>query len=248
MQLCHRVYHTTLRHFWMRNIQSWASERWNTRNTLWFVVGLTWRYFHPVSLVIFSSVWQNTFKCACSRVIQSMAHQPAPHQLDFGVLQLPPHQVGFGVSGAEAAAHSIRLYLQQTTHFSNLISRMPSTLSVACSCKTPELRHFVHCACSSPSSVFFGADIIESVKGVQQGDPLRPLLFSLTIQHIIPELELEIRVLYMDDVILGGSLDVVHEYLCTVESMVSNVGLKLKKGKSEMTCSDFWGPSGGPCR
>ena len=59
---------------------------------------------------------------------------------------------------------------------------------------------------------FFCADhILESAEGVQQGDPLGPLLFCFTIQSLILKLQSEFSVFYLDDGTIGGSVkDVIY--------------------------------------
>ena len=47
-----------------------------------------------------------------------------------------------------------------------------------------DLFPFVHSAYSSPSSLFWSDKILLSAEGVQQGDPLGPLLFCLTIHPL----------------------------------------------------------------
>ncbi len=48
----------------------------------------------------------------------------------------------------------------------------------------PTIYSFVHSAYSSPSNLLWGDKIVKSVEGVQQGDPLGPLLFCLALhQH-----------------------------------------------------------------
>ena len=42
--------------------------------------------------------------------------------------------------------------------------------------------------------------------GVQQGDPLGPLLFCLSIHDLMLELKSEFRAFYLDDGIPGGSV------------------------------------------
>ena len=48
---------------------------------------------------------------------------------------------------------------------------------------------------------------LQSAEGVQQGDPLGPLLFCLSIQHIVTQLESELALFYLDDGTLGANVD-----------------------------------------
>ena len=56
-----------------------------------------------------------------------------------------------------------------------------------------------------PSFLFHGEYTIESCEGVQQGDPLGPLLFCIAIHDLINTVKSEFSVFYLDDGILGGS-------------------------------------------
>ena len=73
----------------------------------------------------------------------------------------------------------------------------------------PELYHFVGSAYCTPSSVFCGDHILQSEEGVQQGDPLVPLLFCLTIHPLVSQLRSEFKVFYLDDGTLRGSVESV---------------------------------------
>ena len=70
--------------------------------------------------------------------------------------------------------------------------------------QSPGIYDFVHSAYSQPSLLFFKDNIIESAEGVQQGDPLGPLLLSLTVHPILKTLKSEIRNFYLDDGAMGG--------------------------------------------
>jgi hypothetical protein len=48
----------------------------------------------------------------------------------------------------------------------------------------PEIYNFCHLSYASSSYLSFGDQIILSEEGSQQGDPLGPLLFSLTVNPI----------------------------------------------------------------
>ena len=99
----------------------------------------------------------------------------------------------------------------------------------------PELLPLVTCAYSTPSFLFLGEDIIPSSEGVQQGDPLGPLLFCL---DLVQQLQSEFNVFFLDDGTLGGSLEGVLEDFSTVERMVGELGLQLNRDKSEVICDD----------
>ena len=98
----------------------------------------------------------------------------------------------------------------------------------------PGLYSFVHSTYSSPSSLFWSDKIIQSVKEVQQGDPLGPLLFCFCIHHLGTLLHSELAFFYFDDGTLGGSVeDLIHD-LGVVTQVVESSGLSLNTGKSEI--------------
>ena len=76
--------------------------------------------------------------------------------------------------------------------------------------------------------------IIQSSEGVQQGDPLGPLLFCLTIQHVCSLLKSELCIYDLDDGTLGGVLsDVLHD-IEVIKKEAGIVGLDLNPQKSEV--------------
>ena len=102
----------------------------------------------------------------------------------------------------------------------------------------PELYPLIHSAYSSPSSLFFGESVLQSSEGVQQGDPLGPLLFCLTIHDMLLQLRGEFGVSYLDDGTLGGSLEEVLRDVHMVERVAGDLGLQLNHRKSEIICDD----------
>ena len=175
-------------------------------------------------------------KCAGNRVMQAMGALLAPHQLGYGV-----------PLGAEAAVHATRVFLQnlQPGHlilkldFRNAFNCLRRDKMIKAVGKlVSELLPLVLSAYGSPSSLFYGENIILSSEGVQQGDPLGPLLFCLAIHDMVQQLCSELNVFYLDDGTLGGTLDDVLQDLSTVQRAARELGLKLNCKKSEMICED----------
>ena len=77
-----------------------------------------------------------------------------------------------------------------------------------------------------------------SEEGAQQGDPLGPLLFCLTIYPMVQQLKSEFRVFYLDDGTVGGSLQDVLWDLDLVERMAPDLSLQLNRSNSELICDD----------
>ena len=161
---------------------------------------------------------------------------------------LAPRQLGFGVKGgAEAAVHAARQYLHSLPpdmlllklDFSNAFNSIRrDKMLLAVKKLVPELYPLVHSAYSSPSSLFWGDKIILSAEGVQQGDPLGPLLFCLTLHNLISELTSELILGYLDDVTFGGSLADVSRDVQNFELAAKQLGLKLNHTKTEVITND----------
>ena len=100
----------------------------------------------------------------------------------------------------------------------------------------PRLFRFVHSAYSSPSTLFWEDKTIQSAEGVQQGDPLEPLLFFLTIQQLKPQLTSEFQMFYLDDGTLGRSIEDLRHDLLVVEKVGQEIGLQLNEEKTEVIC------------
>ena len=177
-------------------------------------------------------------ECVTSRVL---------HSVGSGLLS---QQLGCGVPlGCEAAAHATRLYLRSIPpghllfkldlkYAFNTLWRDKMLESVKE--YAPELFTLVHSAYGQPSFLFSEdhIDIVESPKGVQQGDPLGPILFCFAIQPLVLKLRLEFSVFYLDEGTIGGCVeDVIHE-LQLVEEEAGIVGLPLNHRKTDPICND----------
>ena len=161
---------------------------------------------------------------------------------------LAPLQLGFGTSlGAEAAVHSARVYLHHLLpdhvllklDFRNAFNsiRRDKVLEAARE-SIPELFHYVFSCYSAPSTLFLHGTTLQSAEGVQQGDPLGPLLFCLTIHPLITPLKSEFRVFYLDDGTIGGAEEEVLRDLQYIECQAAHLGLFLNHAKTELICEE----------
>ena len=74
-----------------------------------------------------------------------------------------------------------------------------------CLDSSPDIDKLSFLAYSKLSSVIASGHLITSLTGVQQGDPIGPLLFALAVDHIISGVESELNMWYLDDVTICGS-------------------------------------------
>ena len=159
-----------------------------------------------------------------------------------------PLQVGYGTRlGAEGAVHAARAYLAQL-HPRNLILKLDfqnafnsirrDVILREVLVKAPKVYPLAYSAYRFPSFLFYGNSTILSAEGVQQGDPLGPLLFCLGIHDLISSLQSQFRVFYLDDGTLGGTLDEVSAHLALIESQAPLLGLILNQIKSEVICAN----------
>ena len=179
-----------------------------------------------------------TSKCL-SRAVQSDA---------FDVLT--PLQVGVGVkAGCEAVVHSVAHILERgdlpvrsrwilLVDFSNAfnsVSREHMFREVRAS--LPGLSSWVECCYSTESHLIFGDHSLLSRCGVQQGDPLGPLCFALTLQPIVERIKREVPSLlcnawYLDDGTLCGTPQDLDAALKIIEEEGPPRGLHLNHHKS----------------
>ena len=77
-------------------------------------------------------------------------------------------------------------------------------------------------------------NLIWSDSGVQQGDPLGPLLFSIAIHDIASSLKSNFSVWYLDDATIAGDPRCVCDDIKRCYCMLSDIGLFLNPSKSEL--------------
>ena len=172
---------------------------------------------------------------------------------------LSPHQVGVGSSnGAESVIHSMKLLLSDpvlptpTKHcllidFANAFNRIDRrALFKEVKAHIPSLFPWVELSYGVKSNLLFGNATISSCCGVQQGDPLGPLLFSLLLHPIVKKIShnvpgLRLNAWYLDDGVLCGSLEDLSSALSIIEDSGPSVGLSLNRSKSFLYLSDSSG-------
>ena len=110
-----------------------------------------------------------------------------------------------GSYGVEAAVHAARIFLHllQPGHLLlkldfkngfNCFHRQKMLIAVRD--QVPELLPLVLSVYGAPSCLLFGQEIIQSSEGVQQCDPLGPLLLCLTIHNMVEQLCSQLNVFY----------------------------------------------------
>jgi hypothetical protein len=164
----------------------------------------------------------------------------------FGTIQL-----GVGRSnGAEAIVHAATyifnaleesdtvLFKVDLSNAFNNVDRntvLQQTLAVF-----PSLAHWVQYSYGESPYLFLGSqEIIRSSVGVQQGDPLGPLLFCLALQPLLLHLQnscptLSLNTWYMDDGILIGSPQEVGLAINLLSSFGKSYGVFVNEEKCEL--------------
>ena len=136
--------------------------------------------------------------------------------------------------GAEAAVHAVRTFITNNIDSNDhkvivKLDMMNAFNSVrrdhvlqTCMDRTPEIAKLSFLAYSKPSSVIASVHSITSSTGVQQGDPIGPILFALAVDQIASGVDSELNVwylyelsgeialknnhyYYLDDATIGGS-------------------------------------------
>lgn len=175
-------------------------------------------------------------KCANSYAVQKLKSFFEPVQL--GVAS---------AGGAEAAIHATRRFLASLPEghvivkldFKNAFNTIRrDSMLAAFATEVPELYRFCHAAYSGKQLLQFGEQCMTSEEGVQQGDPIGPLAFCLTIQPLLRRLSSELRIAYLDDITLGGSLDSIESDVAHIQTTGIEYGVELNVVKCEATANN----------
>ena len=153
-------------------------------------------------------------------------------------------QVGVGVKGgAEAMVHAARAFVASASpsqalvklDFTNAFNSVRrDAIFEAVADKIPEMLPYVLSSYESPSTLFHGVYSLQSSEGVQQGDPLGPLLFCLAIAPILEQSGCAFSVGYLDDIILGDTVESLVAEVARFRMEASRVGLTLNESKCEI--------------
>ena len=164
--------------------------------------------------------------------------------------EFSPIQLGVGVKGGcESAVHAIRDLVESASSEIPTANQMLLKVDVKNAFNTvhreavfavvkrqcPEIFKIVHQAYSSRTPLYIGNTLIPSQTGVQQGDPLGPLCFALSIDPIIRTLKSPLNLWYLDDGTLAGSVQTINQDLLNLIPKFQAIGLILNSQKCELT-------------
>ena len=179
----------------------------------------------------------NTLRRLCAKACMLKISQHLPNTFQ-------PHQMGVGTpSGAEVVVHACRNFINKVDSdnillkidFKNAFNSVRRDVLLHEVYKLfPQIYPFIYQAYASSSNLFFGNETLFSKEGVQQGDPLGPFLFSLSINNLISSCKSDYNMWYLDDGTLGGKADVVFSDFQKILSAENSLGLKVNPAKCEL--------------
>ena len=161
--------------------------------------------------------------------------------------ELRPVQLGVATrNGCESAVHTVRAYaelsdcsaeerilvkLDVANAFNSV--RRDSMLEVVQE-RAPNIYPFVWQGYSQAAPLFMGDSVILSQTGVQQGDPLSSLMFSLAIDTATRSADTDINVWYLDDGTLAGPYSHVVNSVQRVKTELEKLNLTINSSKCEV--------------
>ena len=119
----------------------------------------------------------------------------------------------------------------------NSVSRARALELVLAHC--PDMYAWVAWCYQDVTHLVFHDHVVASAEGVQQGDPLGPLLFSLVVHELVTRIhaecpELDLHAWYLDDGAIAGPTAAVRRALKIIHDYGPDNGLNLNLGKCEL--------------
>ena len=204
---------------------------------------------YGASLLAFSKPQGGARPIAIGSTLRRLVAKAAVFYLKSAIKpKLFPRQLGVSIpSGAEAMVHSARSFCASNNRspdpiaflkvdFENAFNtiRRDKFLEVIKNdfgCVYP----FLYQCYSKESILIFNGTLLESAEGIQQGDPLGPLCFSLCLQGLISRLSSAFNVWYLDDGTLAGNPSTVKSDFEKLIQEQDSLGLRVNIKKCELS-------------
>ena len=192
--------------------------------------------------VAVGEVWRRlTAKCLCNEYKEQITAHFFPQQI--GVGQPLGTEIGLETARQWCSRHhdspsSVFVKVDFTNAF-NCVNRQ--AFLEQCRHHFPGLSRWAEWCYGQPSNLYFGAHTLISERGVQQGDPLGPMFFSLALQPLLLQLHegisdegLQLVFSFLDDLVLAGEQHAVAGAFHAFKSSALNIGLEFNTSKCEV--------------